>query len=78
MPLSDSSDSGEGSLKENEGPPKLPPRSYKRPPTIPTKSKDDANPKTYHCDMKLKPETVPTWGGNKSTLTRWIEKVTSP
>jgi hypothetical protein len=25
--------------------------------------------------MKLKPETVPTWDGNKNTLARWIEKV---
>ena len=60
MPLSDNSDLGERSPRENEGCPKLPPQSYKRPPTVPTKSKEDANPKTYHFDMKLKPETVPT------------------
>ena len=25
--------------------------------------------------MKLKPEMVPTWDGNKNTLARWVEKV---
>ena len=25
--------------------------------------------------MKLKPETVPTWDGNKDTLSRWVDKV---
>jgi len=74
-PPSNSSDSGERSPKENEGPLKLPPQSYKQPSAVPTKYKEEANPKTYHFDMKLKPETVPTWDGNENTLARWMEKV---
>jgi len=72
-PPSNSSDLGERTPKENEGPPRLPPRSYKRPSTVPTKSKEEA--KKYHFDTKLKPEAVPTWDGNENTLTRWMEKV---
>ena len=72
-PPSDSSDSDESNA--DKGPPKIPPRSSKRPPAIPTKPKEELNPKTYHFDMKLKPETVPTWDGNENTLARWIEKV---
>ena len=72
-PPSDSSDSDDGST--DRGPPKIPPRSTKRPLSIPIKPKEELSPKTYHFDMKLKPETVPTWDGNENTLARWIEKV---
>jgi len=72
-PPSDSSDSDESNA--DKGPPKLPPQSSKRPPAVPTKAKEESNSKSYHFDMKLKPETVPTWDGNENTLTRWIEKV---
>jgi hypothetical protein len=50
-------------------------KSSKRPTAIPKKPKEDLTPKSYHFYMKLKLETVPTWDGNKNTLTRWIEKV---
>jgi hypothetical protein len=71
-PPSDSSDS-EGS--ESNKPPKIPLRSLKRPPSNPIKLKEEAAVKTYHFNMKLKPETVPTWDGNENTLARWVEKV---
>ena len=47
----------------------------RRPPSVPINPKEELNPKSYHFDMKLKPETVPTWDGNENTLARWIEKV---
>ena len=65
-------------MQESEGdnkPPKIPLRSSKRPPSNPIKSKEEGTTKVYHFDMKLKPETVPTWDGNENTLARWVEKV---
>jgi hypothetical protein len=41
----------------------------------PVKPKEESSVKAYHFDMKLKPETVPTWDGNENTLARWVEKV---
>jgi hypothetical protein len=58
----------------DRGPPKLPPQSSKRPPPAPMKPKEDLTPKSYHFNMKLKSEKVPTWDGNENTLTRWIER----
>ena len=37
--------------------------------------REEGTTKVYHFDMKLKPETVPTWDGNENTLVRWVEKV---
>ena len=60
-PSSDGSD-----LNDSEGdkppkiPPQIPPRSSRRPSAVPLKSKEEVSVKTYHFDMKLKPETVPT------------------
>jgi len=31
--------------------------------------------KSYHFDLKLKPETVPQWDGNANTLARWLNKI---
>jgi hypothetical protein len=31
--------------------------------------------KSYHFDLKLKPETVPQWDGNADTLARWLNKI---
>jgi hypothetical protein len=31
--------------------------------------------KSYHFDLKLKPETVPHWDGNANTLARWLNKI---
>ena len=42
---------------------------------VPVKPKEDLTPKSYHFDMKLKTEMVPTWDGNENTLARWLEKV---
>ena len=61
---------GSGSDNSKDGkPPKHPPQSSKRPSAIPLKSKEEVSVKTYHFDMKLKPETVPTWDGHENTLT---------
>jgi len=70
---SDSSDSDKSNV--DRGPPKIPLRLSKRPPAVPTKPKEELNPKTYHFDLKLKTETVPTWDRNENTLARWIKKV---
>ena len=56
-------------------PPRPPPQPFEQPSAIPLKPKEEVSVKTYHFDMKLKPETIPTWDGNENTLTRWIEKV---
>ena len=72
-PPSDSSESDES--ESDNKPPKIPLRSSKRPPSNPIKSKEEGTTKVYHFDMKLKPETVPTWDGNENTLARWVEKV---
>ena len=71
-PPSDGSD-----LDDSKGgkPPKHPPQSSKGPSAIPLKSKEKVSIKTYHFDIKLKLETVPTWDGNENTLAQWIEKV---
>ena len=71
-PSSDGSDSDDS---EGDKPLKIPPRSSRRPLAVPLKSKEEVSVKTYHFDMKLKLETVPTWDGNENTLARWIEKV---
>ena len=63
---------------EDGKPPKLPPQSSERPSAVPLKSKEEVSVKTYHFNMKLKLETVPTWDGNENTLARWIEKVEQP
>src|SRR5882762_3430389 len=46
-------------------------------PQVPlTKSKSDEPPvKSYHFNLKLKPETVPQWDGNANTLARWLNKI---
>ena len=64
-------------LDDSKGdkPPKIPPQSSKQPSAVPLKSKEEVSVKTYHFDMKLKPETVPTWDVNENTLAQWIEKV---
>jgi len=31
--------------------------------------------KSYHFDLKLKPEMVPQWDGNADTLARWLNKI---
>ena len=70
------SSSGSSSDSDEEGdPPKLPPRSSKRLPAIPIKPKDELENKSYHFDMKLRPEAVPTWDGNEDMLARWVDKV---
>jgi hypothetical protein len=71
-PSSDGSD-----LEDSEGDktPKITPQSSRRPSAVPLKSKEEVSIKTYHFNMKLKPETIPTWDGNENTLARWIEKV---
>ena len=74
-PADPSSDGSDSDDSEGDKPPKIPPRSSKRPSAVPLKSKEEVSIKTYHFDMKLKPKTVPTWDGNKNTLARWIEKV---
>jgi len=54
-------------------PPKIPPRSDRRPFT---KSKSDEPPaKSYHFDLKLKPETVPAVGWKCRHLARWLNKI---
>jgi hypothetical protein len=74
-PPSDSSDSNSDS--DSWGPPKLLPRSDKRP----TPAKIIEPPPTntsaegYHFDMKLKVETIPHWDENSDTLARWLTKV---
>ena len=57
-------------LDDSEGgkPPKIPPQSSKRPSAVPLKSKEEVSVETYHFNMKLKPETIPTWDGNENTL----------
>jgi len=66
---------GSGSDGESEPnrPPKIPPRSDKRPLT----KSNSAEPavKSYHFNLKLKPETVPQWDGNADTLARWLNKI---
>ena len=70
-PPSDGSDSDNGS--EQNRPPRIPPRSDRR---SLTKSKSDEPPaKSYHFDLKLKPETVLQWDGNADTLARWLNKI---
>lgn len=32
-------------------------------------------PREYHIELKLKPETIPTWNGNEDELARWIDEV---
>src|SRR6202041_3412608 len=67
-PPSDSSDS-----EPEENKPPIPPRSNRRP-LPPTHDKAPAR-KSYHFDLRLKPETVPQWDGNSDTLARWILKI---
>ena len=67
-PPSDSSDS-----EPEENKPPIPPRSNHRP-LPPTHDKAPAR-KSYHFDLRLKPETVPQWDGNSDTLARWILKI---
>ena len=67
-PPEDSSDSDEGSRPSTPSPP-----FSKKPLSIPTISK--INSGTYHFDMKMKPEIIPTWNENEDTLARWMEKV---
>ena len=70
-PPSDGSSSD--SESEPNRPPKIPPRSDKRPLT----KSNSAEPavKSYHFNLKLKPETVPQWDGNADTLARWLNKI---
>ena len=70
-PPSDSSDSDTDS--ESRRPPKIPPRSSKRPSVV--VEDVELKPKRYHFDLKLKPESVPQWNGNPDVLARWISKV---
>ena len=70
-PPSNGSNSDES---EDNKPPKLPSQSSKKPSAVPLKTKEEATIKSYHFDMKLKPETVPTWDGNDNMLAKWIEK----
>ena len=76
---SDSDDSDDGSEENNKPPkpfqPSLEPSSlpFKGSSKTPVVSK--GSPESYHFNMKLKPETIPTWDGNEDTLARWMEKV---
>ena len=74
-PADTSSDGSDSDDSEGDKPPQISPRSSRRPSTVPLKSKEEVSAKTYHFDMKLKPETIPTWDGNENTLARWIAKV---
>ena len=65
----------DGSNSKDGKPPKSPPQSSKQPSAVLLKPKEEVSVKTYHFNMKLKPETVPTWDGNENTLVRWIKKV---
>jgi hypothetical protein len=67
-PADPSSDGSDSNDSEGDKPPKIPPQSAKRPSAVPLKSKEEVSVKTYHFDIKLKPETVPTWDGNENTL----------
>ena len=69
-PLKPPSDSSDSEDSEGGKPPKVPLRYSRRPLANPIRPKEESSIKAYHFDMKLKPETVPTWDGNENTLAR--------
>ena len=74
-PADSPSDGSDSDDSKGDKPPKISPWSSKWPSAVPLKSKEEVSIKTYHFDIKLKPETVPTWDENENTLAQWIEKV---
>lgn len=71
---SDSDPDGEAPDRRGRRNPRTPvPRSRKiGTQVIPTAQN---KPREYHIELKLKPETIPTWGGNEDELARWIDEV---
>jgi hypothetical protein len=70
-PPSNGSDSD--SKSEPNRPPKIPLKSNRRP--LPKLNLAEPAVKSYHFDLKLKPEMVPQWDGNANTLARWLNKI---
>jgi hypothetical protein len=70
-PPDDSSESNDDSEPRKAR--KIIPHSNRPPPT--ESLTIELKPKSYHFDLKLKPELVPQWNGNPDVLARWISKI---